>query len=162
MAVRSKSINLDLSKYKPGLVFDADGITLLGKYTDELSAYRAKKQWVDVLNSYFLLERDRDYDMWVSGTLAEQYYVLSCSFVSACGRYAFWRLVNRQAPEAEEKLRGETEANAMNALWADLAKEAKEPKEEDNEDWVLNAINEQISTNDETANIITRIMKLFR
>ena len=33
-----------------------------------------------------------------------KYFVLNCYFTSACGRYAFWRLINNQAPEAESKL----------------------------------------------------------
>ncbi|HQH27859.1 MAG TPA: hypothetical protein PLP17_10730 [Oligoflexia bacterium] len=156
MAARGRSINIDLAKYKPGLVFDADGITLLGKYTDELAAHRAKKRWVDVLGSYFLLERDRDYDLWVNGSLDDRCFVLSCSFVSACGRYAFWRLVNRQAPEAEDKLRGETPPDTFTSMWADIA------KEEEKESWAADAIERQIADNDETRNLIAKIMRLFR
>ena len=87
---------------KPGLVFDADTITLAGKFTDEISAYRAKKRWIETFNNHFLLEGARDYEMSVK-PLGEL-FVLSCIFHSACGRYAFWRLVNHQAPDAEAKL----------------------------------------------------------
>jgi hypothetical protein len=157
MALGSRTLNLDLSKYKPGLIFDADGITLLGKYTDELAAHRAKKRWVAVLNSYFLLDRERDYEMWVNGSLEDHCFVLSCSFVSACGRYAFWRLVNRQAPEAEERLKGREEQSTGNSLWNDAALD----EEGSSDSWIVSALSQQISENEETANLFKRIIKLF-
>ena len=33
--------------------------------------------------------------------IEEGVFTLQCEFVSACGRYAFWRLTNNQAPEAQ-------------------------------------------------------------
>lgn len=89
---------------KPGLIFDADTVTLIGKFTDEFSAHRGRKQWGEVLAHYFLLERSRDYDVEVGAIEGTDYFFLRCTFSSACGRYAFWRLVNHQALEAEEKL----------------------------------------------------------
>lgn len=98
-------LQTNLPEGTPGLVFDADSITLLGKFTDELSVYRAKKTWAQVLANYFLLESGRDYEMNIMRPETQgQEYALRCVFGSACGRYAFWRLVNRQAPDAEAKL----------------------------------------------------------
>lgn len=99
--------NLSLSESrrgKPSIVFDAASVALLGKFSDELSAYRTRKKWFDVLHSYFLLEQERDYEMNVECSHDENKYVLTCGFTSACGRYAFWRLINHQAPDAEVKL----------------------------------------------------------
>jgi hypothetical protein len=93
----------ELEQQKPGLVFDADNIALVGKFTDEISAYRARRSWIDVTKNYFLLESKRDFEMTIRYS-EDGLYVVSCAFHSACGRYAFWRLVNRQAPEAEAKL----------------------------------------------------------
>ena len=96
---------IDLShRVSDGLLFDAEGITLISRFTDELSAYRARRQWVDILGSYFLLEKARDFEMSVLCNPENDYFVLNCFFTSACGRYAFWRLINEQAPEAESKL----------------------------------------------------------
>jgi hypothetical protein len=95
---------IDLSKFKPGLIFDADGVCLFGKYHDELSAWRGKNKWIEVLHDYFLLEPERDYEMKVISDLETGTFCLSCNFESACGRYTFWRLINHQAPEAERNL----------------------------------------------------------
>jgi len=100
---------------KPGLIFDADTVTLLGKFTDEFSAHRGKKVWMDVLAHHFLLERARDYDTEVGAIEGSEYFYLRCTFQSACGRYAFWRLVNHQALEAEEKLHVSNMVNKKSA-----------------------------------------------
>ncbi|MCC6955065.1 MAG: hypothetical protein IT290_13185 [Deltaproteobacteria bacterium] len=96
--------NAEAEVSKPALIFDADSITLTGKFTDELAAYRARKSWNDALATFFLLEKARDFEMKISFEDGEEAYVLRCAFHSACGRYAFWRLVNHQAPEVELKL----------------------------------------------------------
>ena len=89
---------------KPGLIFDADAVSLTGQFTDELSAYRARRAWSEIFGGSFLLEHGRDYEMKVRPSENGPYYVLCTVFHSACGRYAFWRLVNHQTPEAEAKL----------------------------------------------------------
>ncbi len=89
---------------KSGLIFDAEGVTLIARYSDELSAYRARRSWVDTLRNYFLLEAERDFEMAVLSSPEGGHFSLSCFFISACGRYAFWRLINDQAPEAQLKL----------------------------------------------------------
>lgn len=103
MALRYDTSRSELAK-KSGLIFDAEGVTLIARCNDELSAYRAKKNWVLVLKSYFLLELERDYELSVLASPEHGYFTVSCFFISACGRYAFWRLINDQAPEAELKL----------------------------------------------------------
>ena len=95
---------VDHEPSKPGLVFDADTITLSGKFLDELSAYRARKRWKELFASYFLLENDRDFEMSVKPSQSGAHHLLVCSFCSACGRYAFWRMINKQAPDAEARL----------------------------------------------------------
>lgn len=87
---------------KPGLVYDADKLTLIGKFNNELAAYRARRRWTEVFGDHFLLEHQKDYKMLVETT--EEEFQLAVSFHSPCGRYAFWRLVNKQTPEAESKL----------------------------------------------------------
>lgn len=103
MALRYDTSRSELAK-RSGLIFDAEGVTLIARCNDELSAYRAKKNWVLVLKSYFLLELERDYELSVLASPEQGYFTVSCFFISACGRYAFWRLINDQAPEAELKL----------------------------------------------------------
>lgn len=89
---------------KPGLIFDADSVTLLGKFTNEFSAHRAKREWMGTFAHHFLLERSRDYQTEIGKIESTEFYYLRCTFESACGRYAFWRLVNHQASEVEKKL----------------------------------------------------------
>ena len=104
MSFDALSSELERRTNNSGLVFDADGVAVIAKYRDELAAYRARRRWVDVLHRYFLLEKARDYELSILAVAENNYFVLNCFFISACGRYAFWRLVNEQAPEAEHQL----------------------------------------------------------
>lgn len=90
--------NLPLS---PGVSFDPDSVTLLGVYLDELSAFRAKKGWIEALEGNFLLDYNHDFSLRHEAVLHEGRFVVVCSFLTACGRYAFWRLTNSQSPEAQ-------------------------------------------------------------
>lgn len=155
MAVERRTVHPEVSKYKPGLIYDADGVTLLGKYSDELAAYRSKRQWTEVLNSYFLLEPERDYDIWVTSSLEDFYFVLSCNFTSACGRYTFWRLINHQAPEAEQRLGGTAKTSQSQRI-------GDKSKEENDNAWVFSALSSQMTTNSETMTLLDRLKKLFK
>ena len=104
MALEVNQAGIAVRKNNPALIFDTEGVTLIARFGNELAAYRARKSWVIVLNRYFLLERGRDYEVSVLSSPENGYQVLNCYFTSACGRYAFWRLINDQAPEAEAKL----------------------------------------------------------
>ena len=86
------------------LIYDTDAISLIGRFSDELSAYRSRRKWVEILSNYFLLEPERDFESKIISSETSDGFLLHCNFTSACGRYAFWRLINHQAPEAEEKL----------------------------------------------------------
>lgn len=83
------------------VAFDSESASLEGHYGDELSSFRARKVWVDILETQFLLEKDHDFSMAIEGSIEEASYILRCTFHTACGRYAFWRLTNSQAPEAQ-------------------------------------------------------------
>ena len=146
--------SVDLSRYKRGLIYDADRVTLIGKYSDELSTHRAKKNWVDLFSSYFLLEPERDYAIKVETSLTDSHYVINCTFTSACGRYAFWRLVNQQAPDAEKQLGRTIVLNGkMNSV---------ENLEDECTVWICGALDEQIRQTRETQNLLDRIIKLFQ
>lgn len=106
MPVDLYGVNTETVKSRRGLIFDADGVNLTGQFNDEIGVYRARKLWVQTLNNYFLLERERDYDMEIVANSEQGNWKLNCTFNSACGRYAFWRLINHQAPEAELRLSG--------------------------------------------------------
>ena len=147
---------IDLTKYKPGLIFDADGVCLFGKYHDEISAWRGKRKWIEVLHEYFLLEPERDYMMSVISDLETQTFCLSCSFESACGRYTFWRLINHQAPEAEKKLGG----TIGQSIESQFCPELTEPAE--NETWILTPLEDSISNNSESSQLLKRILKIFK
>ncbi|RIL09653.1 MAG: hypothetical protein DCC75_06030 [Proteobacteria bacterium] len=86
----------------PGeVVFDPEAVTLIGTYGDELSVHRAKKTWSETLQRSFLLDRGYDYEFQINSDLSYGSFKLTCQFKSACARYAFWRLTNEQAPEAQ-------------------------------------------------------------
>lgn len=84
-----------------GVCFDPNTLTLHGLYSDELSAHRARRGWLDTLEHSFFLEVDDDFSLEVKGDLERGRFVLSCEFTSASARYAFWRLTHQQAPEAQ-------------------------------------------------------------
>lgn len=146
----------DLSKFRPGLIFDADGVSLFGKFHDEMSAWRAKKRWVEVLHDYFLLEVERDYEISVVSDLDTFTFCVSCSFGSACGRYAFWRLINHQAPEAEKKLGGTINQGDPSQVLGSAMKS----KEEDT--WVVAPLGEASDKNREAAQIIRKLLNIFK
>ena len=148
--------SVDLSRYTRGLIYDADSVTLIGKYSDELSTHRAKKNWVELFSSYFLLEPERDYTIRVDTSISKNHYVLSCIFTSACGRYAFWRLVNQQAPDAEKQL-GRTIVMNGKMQRADHIR-----TEDECTVWICGALDEQIRQTRETQNLLDRIIKLFQ
>lgn len=91
----------DLPELTSGVCFDGDNIRLEGQYIDQLSAYRARKIWKDVLATYFLLETELDVAFKIHGDMERGTYSLRCDFQTACARYAFWRLTNGQTPEAQ-------------------------------------------------------------
>jgi hypothetical protein len=91
----------DEAVLRPGVCFDPDEVVLEGLYADELSAYRAKKVWVRALESNFLLETKHDFSIRVLASDKGSMFKLRCDFMTACGRYAFWRLTHNQAPETQ-------------------------------------------------------------
>lgn len=84
-----------------GVAYDADSVTLEGSYSDEFSLHRAKKVWKQIFEGSFLLDYRTDFELRSQKNLESGEFVLICSFGSACGRYAFWRLINHQSPEAQ-------------------------------------------------------------
>lgn len=90
-----------LQWHGPGLRFDTETIIIQGVYDDELSAHRAKGIWTETLESYFLLESGQDFLVSLVTEPSGNRFMLRAHFVSACARYAFWRLTNSQAPETQ-------------------------------------------------------------
>lgn len=83
------------------------------EFTDQLSAYRARRVWPVVLASHFLIEPGRDYELRFSRDLESGAYLLGVTFTSPCGRYAFWRMVNGQSPLSAAKLGSVTVKTAV-------------------------------------------------
>lgn len=84
-----------------GLWYDSDRLLLEGIYLDEITAYRARKKWIEALETNFLLEERHDFTIKVRRAARGEHYSVRCGFASACGRYAFWRLTHHQAPEVQ-------------------------------------------------------------
>ncbi len=81
--------------------FDPDNIRLEGSYSDQILAYRARRIWTETLERCFLLDLSHDFEIKVITNTSEGGFTLRCGFLTACARYAFWRLTNQQAPEAQ-------------------------------------------------------------
>ncbi len=87
--------------YFEGVCFDPDTDTIHGNYPDEISAYRAKKAWLEALKFNFSL-KGGDQDLVVAIEVTEMNsFVLSCRFYSATAKYAFWKITNNQSPEVQ-------------------------------------------------------------
>ena len=158
MALDINSLRFDS---KPALVFDAEAVTLTGHYLDELGAYRARREWMDILNSFFLLEKDRDYEMEVVYSESDDLYFLDCVFVSACGRYAFWRLINNQAPEAENRLGSLSASSDTASFLSNLFRSPVGNKKSD--PWVISAPNsDETPSRERKPTLIGGILDQFR
>lgn len=89
--------------------FEPDLNVMLTRSVDEVSAYRTKKLWRQLLEDYFLLEDDLDFILQVEQFKGEAAWSIVCTFETASGRYAFWRMINNHVPEVVEKLTGKVE-----------------------------------------------------
>jgi hypothetical protein len=101
MSANSQVFELTTLIDSEGVTFDPEQITLQGCYKDEISAYRARKLWIETLETNFILEDGYDFEASVVALGDGLGFLLSCEFLTACARYAFWRLTNNQAPEAQ-------------------------------------------------------------
>lgn len=84
-----------------GLWYDAERLMLEGVYLDEVTAYRARKGWIEAFEANFLLEERIDFRVRVVSNPQPGRFSVVCEFLTACGRYAFWRLTHHQAPEVQ-------------------------------------------------------------
>ena len=87
-----------------GLWYDPDRLIVEGVYCDEVTAYRARKRWIEALELHFLLEETLDFSLKVKLSRGGRHFKVRCDFKSACGRYAFWRLTHHQALEVQSLL----------------------------------------------------------
>lgn len=110
-----------------GLWYDADRLTLAGIYLDEVTAYRARKRWIEALENNFLLEERQDFLLKVRPVHGGKYFKVRCEFLSACGRYAFWRLTHHQAPEVQFLLETAHLPNTHLEGWEMLANDEDAP-----------------------------------
>jgi hypothetical protein len=84
-----------------GLWYDAERLILEGAYLDEITAYRARKRWIQTFETNFLLEGEHDFRLKVVYEDDSRRFFVRCTFTTACGRYAFWRLTHHQAPDVQ-------------------------------------------------------------
>jgi hypothetical protein len=84
-----------------GLWYDPERLVIEGVYQDELSAYRARRRWIEAMEKNFLLDDSVDFSLKVRRARGGRHYRVRCDFTTACGRYAFWRLTHHQAPEVQ-------------------------------------------------------------
>jgi hypothetical protein len=93
-----------LTQPQAGVCFDPDAICLMGIYRDEIAVFRARRRWSQILEAFFALKSEEDYCFETRALIDSNEFRLVCRFNSPCGRYAFWRLTNAQAPEAQYEI----------------------------------------------------------
>jgi hypothetical protein len=84
-----------------GLWYDPDRLIIEGIYCDEVTAYRARRRWIEALKVHFLLDGGTDFSLRVTLLRGNRHFKVQCSFLTSCGRYAFWRLTHHQALEVQ-------------------------------------------------------------
>ena len=89
------------AEVREGVSFDPERILLKGIYGSELSAYRAKRNWLEALDGAFFLREEQDFEISIQHNEEANCYFLICCFTSTSARYAFWKLTSYQAPEAQ-------------------------------------------------------------
>ena len=148
----NSTIARDSIEIEGGLTYNADQVAIEGVYSDELSQHRAKRAWCTILETDFLLIPGTDFQFQIQNSVEKKEFQIACSFKSACGRYAFWRLINEQAPEVQflletahmshrfqdyssiidqlelagDKRKGKTLFNSIRSLLADAASQLRE------------------------------------
>jgi hypothetical protein len=152
-------ISDELLRTQEGVSFVPEAVSLVGCYDDELSAHRNKKRWGGVFKDHFLLEARRDYEMRVTPVEGEGRYALICNFTSACGRYAFWRLVNQQSPEVERALGLKEPLKRVSYTTESFGVSA--PSSKNQPSWVLSSLTRIGVETRENAGLIARLLKLF-
>ena len=91
---------------KPHLKHSEDLSALSSTFDSEFTAYSARRHWINLFYKYFALEKDKDYILCVDkeDTSHGEKYELNCEFISPNGKYAFWKLLNKKAIQAEIEL----------------------------------------------------------
>lgn len=84
-----------------GLWYDPERLMIEGVYQDELTAYRARRRWIEAMEKNFLLDDSVDFRLKVRCSRGGRNFRVRCDFLTACGRYAFWRITHHQAPEVQ-------------------------------------------------------------
>jgi hypothetical protein len=97
-------VKSDETSLQEGISFNPSDMRLIGIYADQLSAYRAKKVWINEFEEKFLLEFAYDYTLKVAADHQQKKYLIECEFLSSCGKYAFWRLIHNQALDVQEAI----------------------------------------------------------
>ena len=91
---------------KPRLKHTEDLSVLSSTFETEFSAFSARRLWINLFLKYFSLEKDKDYNLCVNNEHIDntEIFELNCEFISPNGKYAFWKLLNKKAIQAEIEL----------------------------------------------------------
>lgn len=122
---------------------------IVGEYKDEVSLYRAKKFWKMAFADIFLLENNHDFKFKIKKDRTSSKFTLTCEFITACGRYAFWRINNNQNPEVKCVI----ETSHLPNIFQDYEEMINKPNP-------LLGLNEEIFSNiEKKANNVSNILK---
>ena len=91
---------------KPRLKHTEDLSALSSTFDAEFTAFSVRRLWINLFQKYFSLEKDKDYNLYVNKESLghNEMYELNCEFISPNGKYAFWKLLNKKALQAEIEL----------------------------------------------------------
>lgn len=104
MTIYLDTVGEETSLEHPTVVYDADEMVLICTLSDQVSAYRTRKNWHSILQEHFMLNSSEDYSLKLARSGTGNTWQLHCYFDTTCGRYAFWRLISQQTPETVELL----------------------------------------------------------
>ena len=91
---------------KPQFKHTEDLSALSSTFDTEFTAFSVRRLWINLFQKYFSLEKDIDYNLHVNkeDDGGDEKYNLNCEFTSPNGKYAFWKLINKKAIQAEIEL----------------------------------------------------------
>jgi hypothetical protein len=100
----SNSERRESSKLIGCLLLNTEEFTIETPLRDEITIFRARKQWRMLLKEQMMLEENRDFKLVTLRLGAGNVVSLHCMFQTSFGRYAFWRLASMQANELVDGL----------------------------------------------------------
>lgn len=113
----SSTNNSRAVEQSPRLTFSQNEMSLSMQFVDEISAYRARRKWIELLKVQLLVDHEEDFQISIKKE-SDSIWNMHCEFTSSCGRYAFWRIMNKKDSKITNELLQQKEGFLSRMLWS--------------------------------------------